>query len=415
MKTVKNLHRLREAAQKPGTMFLILTTVLFAAGVYFLGVPHQAQAAVLTKVKDVLSTSAPTSDANHVIQFVTATGAAQSSDTITIEFDTTGTGFDLTSIAEDDIDLEVDNDAACDGSWTDRATAGSAASDVWGVNINTTTDVITLTHPTNDGSTEGITAGRCARVIVGNTANGSGTGSNQINNPTKVAGAGTADIYTIAIAGTFGDSGDALVAVVEGVSVSVTIDETLTFAIAAVTSGNCTQGGSATAVTTTVSTVPFGTSGLSPNTFYKGCHDLTVSTNASNGYAITTEENRSLLSGTDTLDDTQCDGTDCTEVIGASTTTAWATSTNNGFGYTCSGGDCNAAFNTASEFNQFACTGADAVCDPNTGAETAATPISAATPVSNQTSRIVYKLSFSGTQPAGTYTNTITYIATPTF
>ena len=34
---------------------------------------------------------------------------------------------------------------------------------------------------------------------------------------------------------------------------------------------------------------------------------------------------------------------------------------------------------------------------------------------SGQASRIVYKLSFGATQPAGSYSNTVIYVATPTF
>ena len=104
-------------------------------------------------------------------------------------------------------------------------------------------------------------------------------------------------------------------------------------------------------------------------------------------------------------------------MIGTTTTKPWDTATANwGFGYTCSGSACNAAFATATEFNAFACQSAVAAsCDPNDGPLVLATPVTNAGAVNAEASRIVYKLSFSGVQPAGVYGNTITYIATPTF
>jgi len=181
-----------------------------------------------------------------------------------------------------------------------------------------------------------------------------------------------------------------MVAIIEGVAVSVTIDESLSFSIAGVTNTACTEGGTATQVTTTAITVPFGSSGLAANTFYKGCHDLTVSTNAASGYSVTNEVNTSLLrpgtdSGDKTIDNAICDDGSCTAVIGTATTTPWATATANGFGYTCSGTACNAEFNAASEFNRFVCTGSDANCEPGSGGEAVAantTSITSATAVS---------------------------------
>jgi hypothetical protein len=376
----------------------------------------------LTSKKDTLSTSTPGANANHAIQFVTPTGAESSTDTIIVEFDSDDQGdtagqFDLTSIVEDDVDIEVDDDGACDGPFTDRATAGSAASDVWGVTVNIgTPDTITFTHPTNNGSTEGIAATRCVQVVVGSTADGSGTGSNQINNPAKVAAAGTADINDIFISGAFGDSGYMLVATIEGVDVSVTVAETLTFTMAGVAPGSCTgDTGTPTVVDTSgaATTVPYGTVSSS-NAFYVGCQLLSISTNASGGYAMTASENRSLLAGAETLDDTTCDGAACSETTGA----AWATATNNGFGYWCeevTNTACTDAGDSTSEHRQFACSGADAVCDPGTGGEAAQNVMQASGPANNDQGRVHYKLSVGATQPAGTYTNTVTYIATPTF
>jgi hypothetical protein len=376
-----------------------------------------ASAAALTLRSDTLSTNVPGANANHTIQFVTPTGASDSSDTIVLDFDTLGTTdqFDLAGISEDDVDIQTDDDAACDGAWTQLATAASAASNVWGVAIDTGTDTLTLTHPSNNTSTQDITPNRCVRVLVGTNATGSGTGVNQINNPTKTAAAGTADINDIAISGTFGDTGSILVATVESNTVSVNIAESLTFTMAGVASGSCTgDSGSPSVIDTSGSatTVPFG-SISSSNAFFSACQLMSISTNATNGYGVTSEENTSLLSGSNVLADTACDSA-CTE----STGTAWATATNNGLGYYCesvAGSACSTAGDTTSEYRQFACRGADAQCNPGTGNETIQTVLAAATPANNHQSRIHYKLSVGATQAAGLYSNTVTYIATPTF
>ena len=413
----KIINDMKQAGRMTLVTILSLSILVVSGGFYY---ANTAEASGLSSIRATLSTSAPSTDANWEIQFVTDT-LVNENDTITIDFDTLGTldQFDLTNLTEDDVDLMEDTDGTpgnCAGTLTQESTAVATSSAVWGVVVSTTTDTITLTAPASTSTY--IAAAACIVLRIGTNASSSGTGANQINNPAKVnSDAGIADIHdvTITFAGNSTNSGSALVAVIAGVTVSVSVDESLTFTLSGVASSSCTQGGTATAVTTTSSTVPFGASGLSSETFYKGCHDVIVGTNASQGYTVSVQENRSLLSGTDTIDDTLCDAGDCTEVIAAGTTTAWATATNNGFGYTCSGSQCDAAFATATEFNQFPCTGADAVCDAGTGAETATTPISHATSTSAQTNRIVYKLSFDTVQPAGDYSNTITYIATPTF
>lgn len=397
---------------------LIISLLVSASGFYLLS--RSASATTLTLVKDTLSTSAPATASNHAIQFVTQHNIANG-DTIKIEFDTLGTTdqFTINSLLFSDIDLKYNTAGNCSGSLFDHtiATTFATASSTFTVAISSSTDDITFTATSTAGTY--IPSGSCVIVRVGTNATYQSTGVNQIVNPAKTAAAGIADVNDVKITFTgtpSADSGSALVATIDQVTVSVTVDSSLSFSISGVAGASCTQG-TGTQVTTTSTTVPFGSSLVAVNTFYRGCQDLVVSTNASSGYAITAEENTSLLSGSITLDDTRCDysSLECSEVVGSASTTPWATATNNGFGYTCSGSSCNSAFATASEYNQFACTGSDAQCNPGSGGESAQTPISTSTPVSADTSRIVYRLSVSGTQPAGSYSNTITYIATPTF
>jgi len=269
----------------------VVLTVSLITGVFALYMSTPAQADALTSVSDTLSSSAPDAASNHTILFVTPTGIGDTADTtITVQL----TGFTLGILDFNDIDLAVDDDAACDGTFTDRTLAATNGTDQWGV--ATSSDTITFSSP-DAGSGEGIVAGRCVQIEIGTNATGGG-GNNQVVNPSKVAAEGTADTPTIAIAGGFGDSGDALVAIIEGVTVSVTVDETLAFTIAGVASGSCTGdtgdlADTANPVTTTATTVPYGTAG-EPNEFYVGCQTLTVNTNAGSGYAVTGEVDTSL-------------------------------------------------------------------------------------------------------------------------
>jgi hypothetical protein len=91
------------------------------------------------------------------------------------------------------------------------------------------------------------------------------------------------------------------------------------------------DGAAVNAITTSATSVPFGF--ISPNTFYQGCQDLVVSTNAGNGYSVTVQESSAMRSadGRFVIPDTTCDAGDCSVV----TATTWVTPTKNGFGHTC--------------------------------------------------------------------------------
>jgi hypothetical protein len=94
--------------------------------------------------------------------------------------------------------------------------------------------------------------------------------------------------------------------------------------------------------------VPFGF--ISPNTFYQGCQDLIVSTNALAGYSLSVQEKYAMrtANGLYTIPDTTCDAGDCSVV----TATTWVTPTNYGLGHTCkniTGSDCNASYGTGAD------------------------------------------------------------------
>lgn len=400
----------------PIVLATVIATIAMLTGAYFMVYAQNASAASLTSVKDTLSNSAPATASDHTIEF-TAAGDIRNNDTDTvlIEWDDPADGFgNWGSLTLSDISV-----TASSVSQTLAATCGAGAEDV-GVDIDSVNEDITLTICT-DATAADWDAGSAIVVTVG--------GTNKLTNPTKTAAVGTADIYTIDItvtnAGT--DTGSAQVAIIEGVTVSATIDEAVSFSINNVADTTCSGGTGDTGTPTyrdisqaADNLVEFNRDGASTaevingDTFYVVCQELAVSTNSSGGYSLTTESSTSLQNASDDLIDSgNCDGT-CTESTGG----AWATDTNNGFGYYCenkTGTDCSAALDSTSEYVNFPCTGADADCDPRTGGENPVEVMSNAGSVASSEGRIHYKLSVPGDQAAGSYSTTITYIATPTF
>jgi hypothetical protein len=263
-----------------------------------------------------------------------------------------------------------------------------------------------------------------------------GDGSRGLVNPAPVAShvQGQADSYSVNLytknttngGGTTLESIVTRVSPVEGVLVSASIDETLNFTIAAVTSANinstCGLTPAGNLITSTATTVPFGNS-ITANTFYNAAQQLTVSTNAPGGYSVKVEEhdqmgkNGNVCAGptaaeaNNCIKDTTCDGGACTHTTSAD----WATNTNNGLGYSLSNvSGTNASFlynESARTFStkQFA-------DQETTGpTEDKQTIMTAAGVVSGSSACVLYRLSVSGTQPAGYYYNKVKYTASAIF
>lgn len=147
--------------------------------------------------------------------------------------------------------------------------------------------------------------------------------------------------------------------------------------------------------------IPFGT--LTPQTPSTDTSTLTVSAGGAGGYQVTAKENNPLQNQSlDTIIDTLCDAGTCSET----TAGVWSQNTTYGFGYNMSGNDVPAAFVDSTYFKQFA----DA-----SAAESAKVVMSSANVGRARQSTITYKVNISNVQAAGTYKNTITFTATPTY
>ncbi len=195
------------------------------------------------------------------------------------------------------------------------------------------------------------------------------------------------------------------VAVIEPVRVSATVDPSITFKIEGTSAGShCSL---TTDVATTATAVPFGT--LALNTFKSGAQQLTVSTNAVSGYAVTAIENNAMsnLAVSPTyIADTTCDaGTPCTHTSSG----AWATPTgNSGMGYTVAvvSGTTPTIAPTAPAYQHF----------PNSaGAESPFQIMSNTSTSDTHVVDVCYKIAVGATQAAGNYENQVTYTATASF
>jgi hypothetical protein len=193
-----------------------------------------------------------------------------------------------------------------------------------------------------------VATGTPITIKIGSNATVGQQGAHWITNPSA------AGIYTVAVGGTFGGSGNMLVSINSGVTVAATVAESLAFTASSVYAVNCTadDGATVNSVTSTATSVPFGT--ISPNTFYQGCQDLIVSTNAGGGYSLTVQESSVMktANGQFTIPDTTCDA-GCTSASSGT----WVTPTKNGLGHTCAnqvGSDCAGAYSNGTKFRPFA-------------------------------------------------------------
>ncbi len=375
--------------KKYGKKALVFALIILLVGMY-VTIPI-GQAADLTKEKDTLSDSRPSTDSNHEIMAVTPNLIAEGG-TIVVKFDDANNGFDLADVIEDDIDLYEDDDGGCDGSWTDEETAAAQGAAEWGVAIDTGTDEITLTAP-SDAATY-IAAGNCFKILIGTNAIYDGSGLNMIENPTVSGCAGSSNICDIDIV-IGSDSGLTKVAIIAGVTVTATVAESLSFSISNVASSESVNGATTNVATVSGDAVTFGTIAVGANKI--AAHDLVVGTNATGGYTVTVKYTTKLqISGGNDIDDLTA-ANDDPAVFPAST---------EGFGYTTE--DSTLGTGTAARFTDVG----------NEWAKYTTSPLEVAYssgPVSSETTRVGYQAGIEADTPAGDHSTVIIYVATPIF
>lgn len=316
-------------------------------------------------------------------------------------------GFDLGSLANGDVTCP----------WGATASVGTTVVMTSGVGTGATGPYHLITCALGAGETNPINT--TGTITIG--------GTNKLINPAPglnhVAGKAdsAADTYTIIIRHTDSDNstiinGDTTlgkIAVVENVRVTAVVDPTITFYIDSV--GTSTPGMTRCGTTlnsqadqTTATSVSFGTLNLS--SFNTLAQRFSCTTNAKSGYVVQVYENSQLTNyntGT-TIPDTDCD-----DDAACNTTTEndWDTdvgATKSEFGYSLEAiNSSNVAFGHSNVFK----------AKPfGVGSANAQTVMSyATTPSSIDQAYICYRITANNYQEAGTYQNSINFVATATF
>lgn len=248
------------AFMKLTALFLIFALTLMTVGI--LGIIGKVKAANLQNVKDTITNSAPSETSDHDIQFDAPSGLS-AGQTIVITFDPHTNAFNLGTLGVGDSIATGFTIVSSCGGGSDEVTMATS----------TDPDRVTFTVCSGDSISSG-----SKRIQFQNQ---------KITNP------GSIGSYVIRIQWGTADSGDTRVAIVDEVTVTAEVETTLTFTVTGINEGVVVNGVTTTG-TTTATSVPFGV--LSPGTPKFLAQQLSVGTNARNGFVVTVVQNQNLLS-----------------------------------------------------------------------------------------------------------------------
>ncbi len=330
-----------------------------------------ATAASLTSMSDTMSRLQTSVASNHTIQFVTPTGVS-AGQTITITFNGDFTG--ESSIVHGDVDMATA--ATCSG-FSDKTLGAAPSGATWGVGA--AGDTITITS-----GTDTITATHCVQIEIGTNATSQTTGSNQITN-------GDVDNdETISLSvGSGADTGTLSVDIItdDTVDITATVDPSITFTISDVAIGFGTLSSTA---------ARWATGNAAGSATDASAHNLTVATNATSGYALT-YNGATLTSGGNTITaasiTNDADGTQGSEQFAI-------------------GVDVDQGSTVASGYDHNATPGNR---DWNFVPSTTTTIVSRTSATNTETINAYYLANIAGVTEAGSYSTSVTYIATATF
>ncbi len=351
---------------------IVNLTVIAALVVTTIRIAQPAYALSITSFSDNMDRLKASTASNHEIKFVTPSGggvAAGENISITFSADFTG----VSSVLFSDIDFAAGDSNNCTtANFTEKTLAGTPSGATWGAAA--AGSVITITS-----GTDTVAADRCVRIKIGTNASNQTTGVNQITN------GAVDDDDTIAIAGTFGDSGTLAVDIItdDQVTITATVDPTITFSISDNAIGFGTLSSSAARWANGA-----GTGSGTETT----AHDLTVATNAASGYTV-------YVSGA-----TLTSGLNSITAIGGSATASSVGTEQFGIKVGASGGSGGALAPYATANYAYNATGStqDDIAE-STG------------PSVTTTFSITYLANILATTEAGSYATTLTYTTTGRF
>ncbi|MSU74909.1 MAG: hypothetical protein EXS55_00105 [Candidatus Magasanikbacteria bacterium] len=339
---------------------LVISVIMAGVGWPYSG----AEAAALMGLSDTMSSLKVNTASSHILTFTSPTGANENTDTIIVTFPS---DFNLSSKA---INTVTFTHGANTGAENTETLAANPSATAWGAVFSGVQNrILTLTAPTDGVGAAAVAASDKLIMILDS--------SNAVN--PSVAGP-----YTITISGTFGDAGIMSVQIVtnDQVAISATVAPSLSFSISA-------------------NTIDFGTlssaaaryAGVGAGSDVEAeAHTLIASTNGNSGYTVTVK-GATLTSGANTV-----------SAIGNVNTASSAGTEQFGLRSNAAGGSGAVSAPYAAAGFAYAATG-----------NTASTVASAAGASANTTYSVRYLANIGANTEAGSYTATLTYVATANF
>jgi len=344
---------------------IVVAMVIFSMMTIYGGLTPQAQAVdSLTDAKDLISDSDVGVTATHIFTFTSGTSTLQN-------------GYFDVVFPADFGDISVIGDVSCPANYTEtiqdtetvRCTAGS------------------------------LQAAGAREITVANIVNPAAEGSQLFN------------IYHYDSATNLAERTQVMVAIIEDVLMTARVDATLTFTIAGLDNTETVNGVACTDNTSATST-PFGTLSTTGSTTV--CQELTVATNATDGYTVTVEQDNELLSSNGDNINSFNNSPDNT---GSTTPQVWAAPANildaehtyGHMGLTSEDATFAGAVDTYGDALYVGFNSTDPVeVMYHDGPADGVTPNKGLT-------QVAYTAEITALQEAGDYENTLTYIATPTY
>ncbi len=387
---------------KPQNFIALKVFLIFALVVSFFSVEiTPAHAAPIQQVQDYMSRIKAGAASNHDIRFKVT---ALHSTAIAIDFAFI-VAVAAPTVVFGDIDLRYGssqsevNGITCSESATCRnaTLATSAGASIWGASW--AGKVLTLAYPTSGGTA--LAANDYVRILIGANAAFGVPGVNQLVNALTP---GNSLVGTITLSPETGSFAVSLIPD-EQIQISAKIAETMTFSfLPEITSGISVSGNDCGVGGATVGTNSLNFGSLSPSSPKWGCYKFTASTNASGGLQVTLTQDRDLTSTGGQNINAFKDGVTSTPLAwGPPAGTLGVDTTYGHMGISSNDTAAENSAYTSSRFVGF-------LSYPFFREIFFVT-----SPINSTTKNAIFKIETSALQEAGTYTNTVTAIATGKF
>jgi len=387
-----------------GKLALLLIVSLL---LWFIGAPSlfsRVNAANLTLVSDTLTQSGPSQLSGHSIQF-TATSAIAPSGTITVSLDPLNPLGGALGSGGSAFTEAFSTATSTDVTFYAGSTPYTV---VTGASGCTSGNQVQAVGSYNGGSNENLAFTLCAGAAQINAATVVTIGVATSSSATKLwTNPPTTGSYRIDVT-TPSDAGETQVAIVNNVTLTASVNTTFTFTVSGLATSTVV-GDDTTTGSTTATALPFGVLSSSPTASSSLAQRLNVSTNATNGFSVTVQENQPPTSATGQIIYLFNNGATTSSPIlwQSPSSTIGQYNTYGHFGVSSTDDEGGNEFGGGTQFVGNIVT--PRVIFTNSGP---------ADGVTNNvgSSTVLYKIQIGPLQAAGDdYTNTLWYVATPTF